>query len=167
MSFEDWDNSYNDSEETIKRIQRVEDIISIYGRFPTFEDAEILELTLNRGNTLDCIESSNWDNHRSSSLSVKFYLFDERYDASDPRRNPTHVSMLFSGLGSLAIDGFNHQNAICGVGIREQYSPNYKKNLFRVDWGGAAIAHKVSLTCELIEIHEILKLKSDQETGTH
>ncbi len=50
------------------------------------------------------------------------------------------------------MSGFNYQNAICGLGIRESYIDKLDRMGFRVDWGGGALQHDVSLVCEQIEV---------------
>ena len=162
MSFEDWDNSYNDSVDTINGIINVDSLVSIFGRFPTFCDSEVKELQLIRGNTLECIENNNWEKHDLNSLSARIYLFDERYSEDDERRSPLLFTILFSGLEQLDISGFNHQNAMCGMGIRRWFSDNRKQEMFKVDWGGAAINHKVSLICETIIVSNIERITKEQ-----
>ena len=114
-----------------------------------------------RGNALDCMETGNWEDHKRVALIAEMFIFDERYSDSDARRNPANVTIIFDGIAEIELEGFNHQNAICGLSIRRQFSERLKRNLFRVDWGGAAIKHDVSLICETVTIESVEKL-----TGT-
>ncbi|MEX1033889.1 MAG: hypothetical protein WDZ30_11060 [Cellvibrionaceae bacterium] len=158
MNLDDWDNSYNDDHEILKEISDVELLLDVYGRFPTFDSAEIMNLKFIRGNTLQCMDAGNWGGHEPVSLTAKLFVFDERFADTDERRNPAIVTMTFNSLDQIHLDGFNYQNSMCGLGIRRQFLENLKKNLLRVDWGGAAIKHDVSLVCESIKIEAVKKL---------
>ena len=90
---------------------------------------------------------------------MALYGFDIRYSSTDAERKPTVINIRFQGsFERVALDGFNHQNPICGMEIIFEYKDNLKKNVFAVDWGGTGIHHDVSFTCERIEVLEVKPL---------
>jgi hypothetical protein len=62
--------------------------------------------------------------------------------------------MLFESVGAVAISGFNHQNRIIGVSIARSDTDSQ----LRVSWGGTALHHEVSFTCQSISVLRIVDL---------
>lgn len=146
---------YSFDKDILSSINGAEKLVSIYGNWPSFDSAEILNLKMERGNILECIRANNWDNQIDVSMEVNFYLFDANYADNDPRRNPRTVTILFNGIDDISLNGFNYQNPICGLGIHHEISLRLQKKLFRVCWGGSALNHDVSLLCEDIFIKDV------------
>jgi hypothetical protein len=133
-------------------------LVERLGSWPTFEDFEIISLRLERGNLMKIFETKAWSKMVGPSLRATFYGFDIRYSHKDTNRKPTLITMRFSGFERFALDGFNHQNPICGLEIIFEYSENLKKNLFAVDWGGAG--YDASFSCERVEVMAVKAVAS-------
>lgn len=126
-----------------------------FGEWPSFEDAEVRLLNLDRGNHEWVVQTERWADRIPPSLTVTFYVFDNRFADDDPRRNPSEVTVKFCELDQFEIDGFNHQNPILGLGIRLVYSPERRKQMFLVDWGGTALKHDVRFFCESVHVESV------------
>ncbi len=83
-------------------------LVNIFGYWPSFHDAEVLEMNLDRG--VDGVDQS---------LTARIHLFEmTRVVASDGRllfRNHVVARFLFRGVVDLVLNGFNHQNVIEGL----------------------------------------------------
>lgn len=136
----------------IELIEGADLLLNRFGDWPTFEDAEVLSLSFDRGNHWWVLETGEWSRRVPPSLIATFYVFDSRYAEHAPERKPTKVSIQFYEFREVEIDGFNYQNPIVGLGIKLTYSADLKKTLFSIDWGGTAIPHEVSFSCERIHV---------------
>lgn len=141
--------------EVVAAIEGANLLVERFGEWPTFEDAEVLALNLDRGNHWWVLETGEWERRIPESLTATFYVFDFRYSDDNANRKPTKAVIRFEGLEDFEIDGFNHQNPIVGLGIKYLFSKNLNKNLFSVDWGGTGIRHEASFTCELIQVMSV------------
>nr|WP_295383162.1 Imm50 family immunity protein [Pseudoxanthomonas sp.] len=87
-------------------IHNSEAVTSVFGYWPNFHDAEVVELSLMRAG-----ESSAFPSAR-----VKIHAFRVTSEIDDRGRYVTTdhslVTMLFERVEALELDGFNHQNAI-------------------------------------------------------
>lgn len=139
----------------VAAIERSQLLIERFGYWPTSHDAEVLKLVFERGNHLQIVQTGAWSERIPESLVVRFYVFDwDRREETPPYR-PTFVTLRFESLERFGLEGFNDQNPIIGLGITREYSANRRKDLFAVDWGGTAMSHEVSLTCERITVQSV------------
>jgi Immunity protein 50 len=76
-----------------------------FGRRPSFHDAEILSLSLDRTGT-SCIRLYTWD--LTSEIDAKGYYV---------LRNHVVVSFLLDDISDLELVGFNHQNVIFSLTV--------------------------------------------------
>lgn len=89
-------------------------VLDAYGDWPSFHDAEILWLHLDRN--ISCEKEFG-------TPSIRFALHGwEMTSEIDENgyyilRKHRIVEFQFDGLGGMAVDGFNHQNAIFGLRI--------------------------------------------------
>ena len=97
----------------VDRIINSAAIVSVFGRWPSFHDAEVLRLELFR----------QIDAPFGPALVAEIHVFsmtskvDERgYFVLE---NHSIVVLKFDGVDNLELDGFNHQNALSGLGIAE------------------------------------------------
>jgi hypothetical protein len=79
------------------------------GRWPTFHDAEIIELRLDRGNFMAGM--SNPD------LMAAHLILTVQTCEEAPGTRPALVTLRFDGVEDLELSGFNYQNAIYGLVI--------------------------------------------------
>jgi len=141
--------------EAVALVQGYSLLTDRFGEWPSFEDAEVLRLSLDRGNHDWVVRTENWTDRIPPSLTVKFFVFDNRFADDDPRRKPSEVTIKFCELDQFEIDGFNHQNPILGLGICLVYSPERRQHMFLVDWGGTALKHEVRFLCESIHVESV------------
>ena len=123
-------------------------LVAIYGRWPSFHDAEVTGIRLERGNPPA----------EDSSAYVSVHLFEGGVERGSPEprwRNHAVVTLRFSPVVDLELRGFNHQNAIFDFTV-ERGQPESQD----VVWPGPAYrAHfqqsfgvGLSLVCRSIEV---------------
>ena len=137
--------------EVIAAIENANLVTDYFGSWPHFEDAEILSLQFDRGNHMKIIKTGAWPERMPESLTVKLYC-GKHVSGDLSQKKSALITIRFHQFGRFKMDGFNYQNPIVELAIIWEYSENAKKNLFAVDWGGTAIRHDVSFTCERIEV---------------
>jgi hypothetical protein len=96
-------------------IRGAEQLTTIFGRWPSFHDAEVVRLTLDRVSTVD--------GAFGPSLSVDVYVFEAGPDVTSSGtyvlRHETLVSFRFLEVDQLEINEFNQQNAIWDLSITD------------------------------------------------
>lgn len=135
----------NISEEILRKISANELVISHFGFWPTFEDFEIFSITLER---------APWPVTAMNDLRAVFSGFDINKKHTDPERKQALIEIQFAEVANLKIDGFNHQNPITGLSIKE-ISGDYK---FQIEWGGTFMRHEVSFICNHISVLRVIDL---------
>jgi hypothetical protein len=89
-----------------------EKLTRIYGRWPSFHDAEIIELHYWRGQ----MKRGDSDYHAMMPvLTARIHIFIET-----PTSQHTLATLKFEDVDDFKMEGFNHQNAILGLSIRVQ-----------------------------------------------
>lgn len=135
------------SPETLALISGRELLIQHLGYWPSFDDCEVLSITLERAVVLAV----------THDLRATFFVFDRQKAPDDPERKQGTVEFLFESIEELQIDGFNYQNPIMGLFIAPT-EPLGTERRFRVEWGGTCMQHDVSFTCERIAIYRVVDL---------
>ncbi|HYT21112.1 MAG TPA: Imm50 family immunity protein [Candidatus Polarisedimenticolia bacterium] len=96
-----------------------EKLTSIFGRWPSFHDAEIHDLHLQRGyiNPEDQV-------YEFPLLTVRLHLWLMTRDIDQKgfyvSTKHTLTKMKFYDVDNFRMEGFNHQNAIFGLGIEQR-----------------------------------------------
>lgn len=86
-----------------------EKLTRIFGGWPTFHDAEVIEFNLWRGS----IKAGDWDDTNVFPvITVKVHVFIEA-----PESHHTLATIRFAEVEEVRMEGFNHQNAIFGLSI--------------------------------------------------
>lgn len=89
-----------------------ERLTAVFGYWPTFHDAEVVWMRLDRGGT---------DLGPGPTLDALIHAFEmtKEVDAAGyyVLRNHVLVHLRFAGVSNLRLDGFNQQNAIFGLTI--------------------------------------------------
>lgn len=92
-------------------IANADRLTRIFGYWPSFHDAEVLEMNLSRGGNGADLGGDN-----APILTARIYVFEMtskvRSDGRFVLRNHTLVMLRFEGVDGLELDGFNHQNAL-------------------------------------------------------
>jgi hypothetical protein len=133
------------------KICNVELLTELFGRFPTFHDAEVLRLELDRT-----------DGDGPSLLSV-IHMWEMTSDVdlngTFKRRNSVEVRIRFSKIENLTIDDFNHQNVLSDL-----YFEDSKNGLseFKIMFEGIYGLH-AEFECERVSIESVRPYKPATE----
>jgi len=130
--------------DVLARISGRELLISHLGYWPTFDDFEVLSILLERAPVKDTI---------TSDLKTTFRAFDINKKKSDPERRQAIVEIQFGDISELKIDGFNYQNPITGLSIK-----NNSNASMTINWGGTGMHHAVSFICGHIAVLRVIDL---------
>ena len=127
-----------------------EKLLTIFGRWPSFHDAEVMEIRLTRkpkepGGKRDC----------GVELSVRIHTWDMTnvVDSSGyyVLKNHTLVTFRFSGVEELKLEGFNHQNVIFGLTIQPKESSDGGSAKFHVEFD-PSFGVDAMFDCSAIEV---------------
>jgi hypothetical protein len=106
------------------QVENAELLTRVFGRWPSFHDAEILAIRLDRGSGVSVGPSLEADVHlfemTSEVLPTGFYVL----------RNHTLVSLRFDEIDNMKLADFNHQNVIYGLTLEDVSA----QQLERVKW---------------------------------
>jgi len=105
-------------------IRNHEALVRFFGKWPSFDDFEVVSMLLKR---------SEDDEEFWPTLTVTFLGFRHDVPVESPVRNNCIVVLRFGGLENMAVNGFNHQNAINGLVIKANWSERRKRDMFTVD----------------------------------
>lgn len=126
----------------VNQIAGSEKLVAINGRWPSFHDAEVMELTLSRG-------EMSGDDWILPSVTARIHVFIEL-----PNSRHTLTTIRFEGITEVNIRDFNHQNAILGLDIsRSEQSSLNTGSVFSVEFR-AAFGVGASFFCSIIKVVE-------------
>ncbi|MCE5268639.1 MAG: immunity 50 family protein [Planctomycetaceae bacterium] len=137
--------------ETVKGHDR---LISVFGCWPSFHDAEVIWLRLNRGST---------SLGNGPTLEVLVHVFQATNEVNSERfyvlRNHVLVHLRFSGAVESSIDGFNCQNVLLGLDIVNIRSRQIRQVNLEVVFNSA---YGVSATfqCQAVEVVDVMPCDS-------
>lgn len=119
-------------------------LVNWFGRWPSFDDFEVVSMQLTRGK----------DDESHASLTVEFLGFQTDLLIESADRKHCLIVMLFSGLENVVLEGFNHQNAINGFVVEANWSDRLQREMFTVELvQGFGVGAKFD--CEEIELIEV------------
>lgn len=120
-------------------------LTNVYGCWPTFHDAEVIELQLSRKE----IRPPSGDCDISMpSLKIKLHVMIER-----PGSHHTLATLKFTEVEDFQMEGFNQQNAILELSIRTEESADRRTSSFIVTIH-PAYGMSASFKCASIEVLE-------------
>ena len=132
-------------------------LTDIFGQWPSFHDAEIMELRLWRGD----VRPGDWDDRNVFPVvTAKFHVFIE-----NPSSHHTLTTLRFEDVDDFRMEGFNHQNAILELSIHihprgtfgdGQDLPPYLVVQFKPAFGMGA-----SFRCFRIEVVDAVRCTED------
>jgi hypothetical protein len=138
--------------EIAKLIAGSEKLTNIFGRWPSFHDAEVHELHFERGHI-----DADAQVHEFPHLMVKLHLWlmtnDVDQKAFYVSTKHTLLTMRFYDVDNFKMEGFNRQNAILGLGIEQKTREEGPTPYFAVHFD-PAFGMGSSFTCLRIEIVE-------------
>jgi hypothetical protein len=123
-------------------------VTDIFGRWPSFHDAEVLEMTLNRG------ERSTYGPWFSAKIHV-FEMTSQVENGAYVLRHQSVVNFCFRELHELKLESFNQQNVLGGLRIvdvsdRKVEGINFEVFFDRI-YGVSASLQCRSITIESVE----------------
>jgi hypothetical protein len=135
-----------------KKIIGHEKLTNIFGYWPSFHDAEVISVMLER---------IGKDEREGPILYAKIHVFQMGPEkTNDGKEFVFHhhsiVTFRFAMVKNLLIDEFNHQNVIFRLKISEKYDEERKKNLFEVEFINSFGVNCLFI-CDNIEITDIDK----------
>src|SRR5688572_9083676 len=96
-----------------EKILNIHLLTDIFGRFPSFHDAEVLKITLNR----------ELRGSFSPSLEAVIHVFERTSEIGENNKyllkNHSAVTFRFEQIYQLAVEDFNHQNVLQGLRITD------------------------------------------------
>lgn len=129
----------------IDRIENSEAVTSLFGYWPSFHDAEVLQISISRFSA----------HGGGPSLSADIHVFEMTNQVNSDGYYICHkhsvVTLLFQGLDELTLDGFNHQNALSELSIAEA-EPG---GVLRVNFD-SAYGLESELTCRAVKVVSVV-----------
>src|SRR5882672_4254724 len=122
-------------------------VTDIFGRWPSFHDAEVLEMTLNRG------ERATYGPWLSAKIHV-FEMTSQVENGAYVLRHHSAVNFHFRELHELKLDGFNQQNVLGGLRIVDVSDGKLEGINFEVFFDGI-YGVSASLQCRSINIESV------------
>ena len=105
-----------------------EKLTSIFGRWPSFHDAEVHELRFQRGHI-----DTEAKVYEFPLLTIELHLWLMTNDVDQKgyyvSTKHTLTTMKFHDVDNFKMEGFNHQNAIFGLGIEQK---NTRRRTFAI-----------------------------------
>ena len=129
-------------------VEHSERLTAIFGGWPSFHDAEVIEFNLWRGDV-----QLGSQHHDFPTLTAKIHLWELTSEISESGyfvlRHHTLATLRFHELHGFRMDDFNHQNVIAGLSITaaEAEAPAPLQVEFEGCYGLAAI-----FLCRRIEV---------------
>jgi hypothetical protein len=127
-------------------------LTSIFGRWPSFHDAEVHEIQLERGHI-------NTDNRvrEFPRLTAKLHLWSMTNEVDEKgyyvTTKHTLATIRFYDVSDLKLEDFNHQNAIFGLGVEQKTRDEGPTPYFAVDFD-PSFGVEVTFSCLRIEVIE-------------
>ena len=140
-------------EELIEGSQR---LTETFGYWPSFHDAEILELHFLRGDV-----DPDAGRHIFPVLQVKIHLWELRCGAEAiSTRFHTIATLRFHDVDEFRMEGFNHQNAILGLSITRQERASGPSPILAVHFD-PAFGMGATFVCGRIEVVDAVACSSE------
>ena len=92
------------------------DLVAWFGYWPSFHDAEVLSIHLNRSGE-SSVAIQTW--HRTNEVDDRGYFIATKH---------VLVTFMLEGIQSVQLNDFNHQNVISGLSM-EEISEGYRLTL--------------------------------------
>jgi hypothetical protein len=114
-------------------IKGSEKLLAIFGRWPSFHDAEVMEIRLTRKP-----KARAQKHDRGVELFARIHTWDMTNEV-DSRgyyvlKNHTFVTFRFSSVEELKLEGFNHQNVIFGLTIQPKENSDSGSSKFHIEF---------------------------------
>ena len=134
------------------RIEGSEKLTRIFGYWPSFHDAEVMELKFWRGEV-----NPEVGLYTFPVLTVKLHLWEMTNDVNTKGflvlQKHTLATIRFHDVLKSRIEGFNHQNAILGLDIGQEERSEGPSPVFQVSFR-PAFGIDATLSCLRVELIE-------------
>lgn len=140
---------------TEKYIQGADKLSSLFGEWPSFHDAEVISFSIKRD--FPAIGATG----ARLEVNIRRYAIEYSDDIhyENVLKQNVLVSFMFHGACDIELSGFNAQNVIDAVEIREaEERPPLLKVTVESSWGFGG-----SLLCSSIELESVESLKIQDE----
>ncbi len=121
------------------RIANSQLLTGIFGTWPSFHDAEVVRLCLDR------------DGAAGALLEADIHLFEMTSEVTPDgfyrHRHDTMATLRFAGVDELSVVGFNHQNVLSELSLAENPSHTGWEVSFDASFGVA-----IQFSCESISV---------------
>jgi hypothetical protein len=126
------------------RVTHAERLTSVFGYWPSFHDAEVVEVVLRR------MDADGWP-----SLTALIHVFEMTSEVSATGhyvcRHHVLATLRFAGITRFDAEQFNHQNALSGLVIEDVPAPDEFSGTIRVALP-AAYGFDCAFTCREVEV---------------
>jgi hypothetical protein len=131
-------------------------VTAIFGYWPSFHDAEVVRMALER--------TGNYETGPTLLADVHTFEMTPDIDAQGRYvlRHHTLVSLRFDGVQDLELNSFNNQNAVSGIAFTEIGSPALPEPSYEIVFEGA---HGVEATFRCREVMVVSVRPWNVETG--
>lgn len=135
-----------------------EKLTDVFGRWPSFHDAEVTEFNLHRGE-IDP-DSDRWL-FPNAVARIRVWELTKEVNSSGHlvTRNHSAVTIRFDEVDELRLAGFNHQNAILSLTIEQRERADGPSPYFFVDFR-PAYGLDATFHCRGIEVLEVVPCHS-------
>jgi len=106
------------------RITNYEAVTSFLGKWPSFDDFEVVSILLERSHDGE----EPWP-----TLTVRFLGLRSDFGPEDSDRKNYLLTLWFGGVDNLKLEGFNYQNAINGFTVAAKWSERLNQEVFNVE----------------------------------
>jgi hypothetical protein len=134
----------------MEKIRNSEALVSIFGYWPSFHDAEVVRIRLDRGDAAD-----PQGEPRKPSLEADIHVFEMTDEVTEEGfyalRKHTLATLAFHGIDELELEGFNVQNALFGIGLEDISDRQLEVLKWRVTID-SSFGLSATFMCEEIEI---------------
>ncbi len=124
------------------RITNHEAVTSFLGKWPSFDDFEVVSMLLER---------SHDGEEPCPTLTIQFFGFRSDVGRESTERNNCLLTLRFVGVENVKLEGFNHQNAVNGFVVEGSWSERLNRELLNVELiQGFGVG--ATFECEEIEV---------------
>jgi hypothetical protein len=126
-------------------IRGIERLTHIFGRWPSFHDAEVLRVRLDH------------DAQLGAALETDIHLFEMTSEVDERGyyvlRNHTLATLRFDGMSALDLGWFDRQNVIADLSIKEIAEPEEATQVWHVELA-SSVGMEASFDCATITVAE-------------
>jgi hypothetical protein len=134
------------------KIENIHLLEDIFGYFPTFHDSEVLRIVLNRE-----------DIKTGPTLETQIYVFEVTPEIRDGQyvlRHNNVVTFQFLEIDELILEGFNHQNVLSSLNIKDISDQQLEWLKFDVHFDGI-FGVDIRFRCRAVKIVNIEPFSTD------